>query len=203
MSTPDSIDEYASSRVKLAETFPTTPEGHIRELVREMDFWTGRIARLEEEMKAAKAKLFEVQLAIPDALDDAYVEEFTLPDGRKVTETLDCIPQVKVEDEQKLWDWMMANGYEDKLKMTITIEYLIGQHEKARKVFAFLNEKIPNQVKFRTHIHDGTAKAFGREVIEKGLTLPPEATIFPLRKAKILPAPRKKGAAPELEQDGS
>lgn len=200
----DTRDEYADSHVKLAQVEPVTPEGHLVALVREWDFWAQRIARLEEEVKAAKAKMREVvEGAIPDTLDDAYVEEFTLPDGRKLTTTLECIPQVKVEDEQKLWDWMIANGHEDKLKMTITIEYLIGQHEKARKVFEFLDKRIPNQVKMRTHIHDGTARAFGREVIEKGLALPPEATIFPLRKAKLLAAPRRKGKAAEMEQDGS
>lgn len=196
------VDDYAGSRVKLSNTAPT-PEEHLVHLVREWDIRKDRIARLEAELKAEKARLREVvEGVIPDTLDDAYVEEFRLPDGRKLTDELECIPQVKVEDEPTLWAWMRANGYGDKLKRIISIEFMMQEDEKATKVFDFLSKRLPGQVKDRTFMHDGTAKAFGREVIEKGLALPPEATIFPLRKAKLLPAPRQRTKT-EMVQDGS
>jgi hypothetical protein len=37
----------------------------------------------------------------------------------------------------------------------------------------------------RTYLHPSTAKALGEDIIKKGLSLPPEISIFPLRKIKL------------------
>lgn len=160
------------------------------------------VSNLDIALKTQQAALRDLlETEIPDALDDADLEKVRLPDGSTLSAPTEHILQFLVEDEYKIYGWLRLNGFGDRIKRTVTVDFLMGEDALASKFITFLKKNLPDKWKDRAYIHDGTSRVIGREITEKGLTPPPELTIFPLRRAKIVRARRTKDLA--NEQDGS
>ena len=123
---------------------------------------------------------------IPQAMDDAGLEELKLPNGATLTVEEEFIPQFRVEDEEKAFTFLREAGYGDKLKNVITLEYGMKEDKVCEKVFNMIQAKTLSKAQRRTYFHPSTQRAVGRDLIEKGLSLPEEISIFTLRKIKLV-----------------
>lgn len=159
---------------------------HVHNLIKELRTRQARVAMLEEDLKQEQANVrYLIESEIPDALDDAGIAGVVYKDGTRVTIEEEFIPQIKVDDEEAAFNFLRKAGYGDKLKNVITLEYGMKEDGHCRKVFDFIQKHTMSKAHLRTYIHPNSAKALGADLIKKGVTLPEEISIFPLRKIKL------------------
>ena len=137
----------------------------------------------EEALKQCKAAERKInQEEIPELMENLGLEKFTLSSGQTISvkEAVQCAIPAPRRDEA--YKWLDANNHGDLIKTALTAKFgrgetesaIIAQNELARLgIGADLNESV----------HAGTLKAWAREELAQGHSLP--ADLFKVHVVKM------------------
>ncbi len=138
-------------------------------------------------LKEAHRKIQEGDL--PEAMEKAGVDDFTLKDGRRVAIEVITHCGISKPNEADAFGWLRANGHEALIKREITIKFGKGEDKKAAAVFALLQKRrglADNSIIGKQAVHHSTLKAFIKRALEAGLEIPHDTFgIFQRTVAKV------------------
>lgn len=130
------------------------------------------LAQLEAQLKAKKEEHRQVsQIDIPEAMAEIGLSEFKLDTGHKVTVNPFYNCSIPKEQYDEAMDWLRDNGHGDLIKNTVAVDFGRGEDEAADN----FKQSVENQglsYSDKTGVHPQTLRAFVREQIESGQTLP-------------------------------
>lgn len=128
----------------------------------------------EEALKETKDQLRQVsERDLPDAMDEAGVEEFTLKDGRKVTVKVDYYASIPKAHQPAAFNWLRERGHDGIIKRNITAKFGKGQDSLAQRIATLIRENAEGiPVDDKQSVHFQTLRAFVREQMEQGVEIP-------------------------------
>jgi hypothetical protein len=125
---------------------------------------------------AHRTKLIEVD--IPEAMKIAGLISFTLEDGTIVILSNENHASYTKINEPAVFAWLRKNGHAAIIKSVIAVQFGMGQDAKAEALVKLLTTKKYEDWTHKESIHAGTFKAFVREQLSEGNTLPKQIAIF-------------------------
>ena len=137
----------------------------------------------ETELKNLKAQERKInQEEIPAMMENLGFETITLSDGRKIAvkDAVQC--GIAAADRPRAYVWMDENGHGDLIKIALTAKFARGDRDMADECFEALVDvgASPNQIE---SVHAGTLKAWAREELAQGHSLPSD--LFKIHVVKI------------------
>lgn len=130
------------------------------------------LANLEAEVKNLKKELLKLtDEDLPALLQEVGMNSFTLEDGSKVEVKPTYGAHIKVENKDKAYEWLRANGYDDIIKNVVSCQFGRGEDIDASKFYDFALTAGFNPEQ-KTDVHPQTLKAFVRERVETGDEFP-------------------------------
>jgi 5'-3' exonuclease len=126
---------------------------------------------------------------IPDLLAAMGLEEITTSDGLHVKINKQIETSIPKENEVKAFKWLRDNKFGALLKTEVKILFGMDDDEKAQKLVESLDGQYAN-VSNKTTIHPSTLKAFGRERLGAGESLPSD--IFKVYDGKVAKITQRK-----------
>ena len=152
------VDEEGLSRVsKLANT-QLTLERHVQDI--------------EEQLKQAKCDLREIaEDKLPAAMLEYGIREFKLEDGSQITVKNFYGASITKAKQEEAFSWLVDNGFGDLIKNQVNVNFVRGQEFHATQLLQELEERR-YQPATRKWVEPMTLKAFAREQVEAGNTLP-------------------------------
>lgn len=148
-----------------------------------------RIAAAEEALSELNEELMRLRdVLIPDAMSAVGMSSFKLKDGTSVVVNPFYSAKIPEEKHREAFAWLRTNNFGEIIKREIKCAFGKGDDARATEVATHLATlKIPFADK--ESVHPQTLKAFVRERIEKGETLPTELLgVYVGSRAKITPA---------------
>lgn len=131
-----------------------------------------QIEKLESQLGEAKEKHRQVsQQLIPDKMMELGLDSIKLSDGTKVAVSKFYSASITPERMAAAHAWLRENGHGDLIKNTINCVLARGQDDRADKILKALT-KLGVAYERKSAVHPMTLKAFVREMIEGGSTLP-------------------------------
>lgn len=132
------------------------------------------VARLEEELKKAQAKLKDLsEHKIPELMDAAEVKEFTTKDGIKIKIVEKIRGSIPEANAPKAFAWLEEHGHDNLIKREFKIEFGKNEEAWARKFEADLKKrKRPLKVRLKRAVHPSTLASFINEQLENGVDFP-------------------------------
>jgi hypothetical protein len=153
-------------------TFQPDRIAEIQSLLRQVDQINDEIQVLEATLARKNAQKTNLeQTVIPDLMREIGVTDFTTTDGRKVSLEKFYSARISEENANAAFDWLENTGNASIIKSDVTVSLNKGQQEELERVISLLSE---NQVLFsrKMSVHASTLKAFVRERIENGQSIP-------------------------------
>jgi hypothetical protein len=131
-----------------------------------------RVADLDVDLKQAKRELREISDdQLPAAMLEYNIREFTLEDGSQIKVKHFYSASIPKDKMAEAFDWLNANGYGDLIKNQVSVSFVRGQEEKAQGLVQELEDRnLPTSNK--KWVEPMTLKAFARELVEAGKSLP-------------------------------
>lgn len=150
-----------------------------------------RIARGEEFLKQLKTLHRQLSESdIPEAMESAGVEEFSLSDGRKIQLDDKLYVSISSERSEEAFRWLKENNYGDIIKRTLTVSFPKDQEKHSRHLFRYLTARkylSDASIVSDEKVHPSTLKAFVRTALENGEDLPMDAFgVHQIRVAKVM-----------------
>lgn len=126
----------------------------------------------EKVLNATKEKLNNLQLKmLPDAMLEIGMTEFKLLNGKKITMSKFYSASISEERAEEAFTWLKEHGHASIIKSEVKCTYTRGEQDKVERVTKLLAKAgIPFNLK--DGVHHMTLKAFIREQIESGKTIP-------------------------------
>ena len=132
------------------------------------------VESLESDLKKAKELLLELtDKEMPALLTELGLSKFILDDGASVTVKPTYGAYIRKADQQQAFSWLRERGYDDILKNVVTVQFGRGEDSQSDAFFLEASQKGLNATQ-DTKIHPQTLKAFVKERIEAGDSLPTE-----------------------------
>lgn len=154
---------------------PKANDGQLSELsqlVDDMEAQQVRVAEIEEQLKTEKAALRAyAENRIPDLMGRIGVDTITTSSGVTVSLKTTYRASPKVANREIAWTWLEENGHGGLLKQELSVAFARGQDEDVAELEAQLREKY-DSVKNNRGVHPSTLKAWVKEMIEGGKTIP-------------------------------
>lgn len=158
----------------------------VSKLAEAMLRWSNIISQLEERVSHAKREFNRLSDEdLPQLMIELGVLKIVLETG----ETIEVKPtygaHIKTANKTEAFQWLRENDMDDIIKNTISLAFGRGEDEKARAFIdvATAAGHFPDQ---KTDIHPQTLKAWVRERIEGGESIPMELFgVFAGQKATI------------------
>lgn len=141
-----------------------------------------------EQAKNARDQILEHE--IPDLLASIGLEEITTSAGLQVKINSQIETSIPKENESLAFKWFRDNNFAGLLKTEVKVIFGMKQDEKAVKLVEMLETNHYENISNKTTIHPSTLKAFGRERLAAGQSLPSD--IFKVFDGKIAKITRKK-----------
>lgn len=134
------------------------------------DWIAGQEARLAEAREALRTL---TELDLPQAMDEAGVAEFRLQDGSRVTVKQFYGASIPKDRTHEAHQWLVKNGHGDIIKNEVICRFGKGDGHMAEQAIAVLKAARfdPEQ---KESVHASTLKAWVREQVESGATVPLE-----------------------------
>lgn len=146
------------------------------------------INEMEDEVKALKKRLRKVsEEDLPGAMLVAGVSEIKLSDGAVVSIKKDLFPTIPKPKTLLAYSWLRNNGHGSIIKNNVTIQFGMGEDEKATTLLTQLTDGGYNPVQ-KESVHAGTLKSFVKEQVADPETqdLPEDLfTVFEVSKSVI------------------
>ena len=149
------------------------------------------IERLEEELKQLKAAALRIEREdLPLLMTELGLQEIKLGDGSVVKVSEDCDARISDATRTPALAWLNEHGFGGLIKTQIALTFGRGEHDKAIAVQQRLAADFDN-VELKEDVHYQTLKAFVKEQLAAGASIPMDLfNVFPYSKATIK-APRK------------
>jgi nitrogen regulatory protein PII-like uncharacterized protein len=147
----------------------------ITSLGESLKFLDGKITKLEEELEQVKKKRQEIaEFRLPELMMAAGMESFTLEDGTGMD--LDTFYNAKIPDDKSevAFRWLEDNGEDAIIKSQVQLAFGKGESEKERELVDIL-KGAGYMFTRKRGVHPQTLKAFVRDAIESGKSLPLDA----------------------------
>lgn len=153
------------------ENTPEFLRTRIANYVKEMRGLAVEVEDLNRLVAERKAKIQELELKkIPDALLEAGLSEITTLDGLKVSTTL-FVGAIPAEKKAEAFAWLDQNGHSSIIKRKVEVQFDKGSTEAAKKAEEAIRE-LGLDPKSTLDVHYQTFKAFAKEQVNKGKSLP-------------------------------
>jgi hypothetical protein len=134
------------------------------------------VARLENELKAAKKELLEItDEHLPALLAELGLSAFELDDGAKVMVKPTYGAHIKADEKEAAFNWLRSNGFGDLIKNTVSCSFGRGEDEEALQ-FMEQAQRAGFAAEQKTEVHPSTLKAWVKERVENGEEFP--TTLF-------------------------
>lgn len=161
---------------QVAEDLNTVPRDEqlrtVSELVHRMHQLENEVADLDMMLSARKKDLRQVSDdLLPSAMMEAGVSLFGTPDGLNVSIKAFYEGSIPVGNRDEAHAWLRDHGHADLIKHTLKAAFGKGEEELALAVRRAM-EKEGALVQDQEAVHPQTLKAFLREQIEGGASLP-------------------------------
>lgn len=144
-----------------------------------------RQAKGQVVMKEIQDAIDNIELKVlPTLLEAAGLIEATLPDGSQVLVVKEFYPNIKKEDEQKAFAWLRKHDFDAIIKTEVKSVFGKGEDAKALALMKLLQQKKVAFVS-KEAIHALTLKAFVKEQLADGNTLPPTIGVHTISRAQL------------------
>jgi len=135
--------------------------------------YVARLVELDEETREVKDRLRQVsERELPDAMDEAGVEGFTLKDGRKVSIKVEYYASIPKDKQPLAFSWLRERGHDGLIKRNVTAKFGKGEDGLAEAFVAWAREHYFVPIDDKQSVHHQTLKAFVREQMEDGIEIP-------------------------------
>ena len=124
-----------------------------------------------KEVKEDLRKVAEVDL--PEAMEAAEMEDFTLQDGSKVSIKLKYAAAISKANADAAFSWLRKNNFDGIIKRTVSMKFGKGEDDDAGEAIGLL-EGAGFTVEDKPDVHSSTLRAFVKEQLEQGVDLPME-----------------------------
>ncbi|PHR58728.1 MAG: hypothetical protein COA47_09995 [Robiginitomaculum sp.] len=157
----------------------------VSDLTAELHTIQARIARGREilaELEKAETKILCDLL--PASMKEANLKAFEMPNGMGISVTDHVVTSIKKADKPVAYAWLGKNGYGSLVKTKYTIDFGMGELERAGELQKFL-DKEGFDYGSKQDVHAGTLKKFGKDALAAGLVMPEQIKITTFPKAEI------------------
>lgn len=162
-------------------------------------------AAAEQEMETHKATIRDLrERVLPALLDEGQVQMVALQDaqGTTVERGQEVYASISRERAPAACAWLDANGYGSLIKSEVVVEAPRGDRATATRAMAALRT-AGVQFEERSGVHAQTLKAFVRESLEAGRTLPPSITYHTVAVADVKEKKARKKRTASAPRDDS
>lgn len=167
-----------------ADELPSDAElRSLRQMVDDMKYMEDAVHRLEASLSAAESQLRTMQeRTIPDRMQELRLTSFGLENGSTLTLLDDVFASIPKDKQPDAYCWLMENGYGALLKDTVTV--VLNPQAEAALIEALADLNLDYAQKLS--VHAGTFKAFAKERLRAGVSLPEEFfTVYDYKKAVV------------------
>lgn len=151
------------------------------------------IEDLEAAIRTRKDERFKLATQdLPNVMTSVGLKSFVTSNGLKIE--LKPEVAVSISDDKAAFalDWLRKNKFGDIIKSQVAFAFGKGE-DKLQKVLVTFAKKQKLPFSMKAGVHPQTLKAFAREQIEQGRTLPAEGfNVFDYTIAKIAPTKEAK-----------
>lgn len=132
------------------------------------------VARLEEELRAAKDRLQDVsERQMPELMAELGIEEFKTDKGLTVSIKERTTAAPTVANRLEAYRWLEQNGYGKVVKYDVRVPLQKGDADAKTKLTDFL-EREGYVAQAEPSVHSQTLSALVRELLESGTPFPME-----------------------------
>lgn len=196
----DILSEFAQ-KAQALETVPDTKMKRLGELARELVDLESRVVALEDQLKEAKERRYEIQTKdLPDLMNDIGVD-VTGADGVFIELKKKCHANISKDwdDDKKIaaFSHLREIGGEDLIKQTLVVSAGRGSDDKMRQIANRVRQMLAEYeleaaVKLEPAVAWNTLTAFLRSVLEEGST-PVDLEVVGATYQTVAEIVRKKG----------
>lgn len=130
------------------------------------------VEQAEESLKRAKerARMLREE-TIPSAMQELGIEELKLDTGQKLSVKQEVYASIPADKKGQAFTWLEDNGFGGLIKVGVSVDFGKGEIDVANDFFESLCDSgyDPN---FDTSVHPSTLKAFLKEQIASGASIP-------------------------------
>lgn len=171
------------------EKIPEDKLERIRYFGKKQQALTAQLADQENAVVLTKEALRRVkEQDLPEAMDEVGMSEFKLEDGTEIKVKPFYAASIPEERKEEAFDWLKENDFEGMIKADVKVTFGKGEFELAQEFLNFIrgfNQKAIDP-EYKEHIHWQTLRAFVKEQIEGGHSLPLDMFgVFVGRKADL------------------
>lgn len=134
------------------------------------------IADIDDQRKALESLRRAIEESdLPEAMEAAGVEDFTMKDGRKVTIKIRTHSHISEDNQEGAFEWLRVNGHDDIIKRIISVAFGKGEDAKAEKLFDYLTGRknlSDNNIVGKQSVHASTLKSFVTKALAAGEEIP-------------------------------
>ena len=142
-------------------------------------------AELVLSEKKNELKLIQTEL-LPEAMRAAGVNEFTTTDFYSVSIDDVYMANIKEENKPDAFEWLKDEGHDDIIKNDVNVSFGKGEDKLAEEAVNTLQRAgFSEFLHQKKHIHWQTLRAFVKEQLTKGVTLPESIDVHIVPTAKI------------------
>ena len=133
------------------------------------------VDKIEDELKAAKAKLRAVQEGtLPEAMKAVGMTSFKTTDGHSIEVKETLYASIAKKNMEEAIAWLVDNELSALVKSDVTIPFDKGEQEKMQQFLEFLEEhQVQNRIVTET-VNTMSVKAAIKELLEDGVEVPLE-----------------------------
>jgi hypothetical protein len=144
------------------------------------------VADAQAKLDLLTADLNRYQLGVlPEAMELAGVADYTLTDGTRLVMRPDVKASITIDNKPFAHDWLRETGNGGVIKESFVVDLRTlnsAQRTQLYHSIAATYEVLPESIE---SIHAATLKSLVKELLEKGIALPPSISVFQFKKAEL------------------
>jgi hypothetical protein len=172
-------------RAAMAAKQAAVPEDKLMQIkgkVSEVRDLERQISNLQERLELARKKSFEIQTSsLPNLFDEVGITELGIPaEGNSPAYTARLLPVYRANiamdwdagRREAALDYLKSNGYEDLIKVQVTVNFKRGEIKAAQQFAANLAEQFGVDPDVKESVHSATLSSWLRECVEERHEVP-------------------------------
>ncbi len=150
------------------------------------------VVLLEKKLKATKIDLRRIsENALPEAMDEADVQEFVLKSGEKIAIKDNMYASLAKKNHPEIATWLREVEAESLIVHEVGVKFGRGKDNVAGALAGELLEEWGDLAYDRTTIHTGSVKALCKELMQDGREIPMELLGISMVREAVLTAPKE------------